>query len=112
MRQWIDYRGGGSHYINYDLLYITKAPYILPRRTRDFKKGTIVLQGKWCDFVEYDKEKGLQFQVLDEYVTVRLEDICFTSQRIETDTRIKHKKFYISTEMHDYCCEYDGINDR
>ena len=75
-------------------------------------KRQIVLQGKWCDFVEYDKEKGLQFQVLDEYVTVRLEDICFTSQRIQKDTRIKHKKFYISTEMHDYCCEYDGINDR
>ena len=94
------------------MLNITKAPYILPRKTRNFKKGTIVLQGNWCDYVEYDKEKGLQFRKLDEYVTVRLEDICFTSQRIQKHTRIKHKKFYISTEMHDYCCEYDGINDR
>ena len=43
--------------------------------------------------------KGLQFRKLDEYVTVRLEGTCFTSQRIQKDTRIKHKKIYISTHI-------------
>ena len=43
--------------------------------------------------------------------------VCFHCYKSETRTKSKlkkrkHKKFYISTERHDYCCEYDGINDR
>ncbi len=103
---------GSGHRINYDLLYITKAPYKLQRGVHGgMRKGTIVVKGHWCDFHEYDDTKGLQFKTVDEEVTVELKAVCYTSQRIETDRRRIHKKFYISMKRHEYCCEYDGISD-